>query len=1041
MSLSQWIPVDGQYGELPPAVGRPGALREAIVQAIKRHLFRDSPDQPLLGDHFEGMFAAFAAALSAPLSPGTRESVRLLWAALFPPAPETAPEGADTKPPGVPKAVEEAFCWTVQGLCTQLALGWLEVQPDETAATAEDDDALAARVAARATPIAPRIEYFTAVGAIAHWVRLAGWRRLRDQGDYIAGEEDARLVAAILLDAFLGACGGAFAVSTGDKVSQEGRPHTQKWIIPRSRALAKGIANLLEDLPLRFTVQPLKQPPAYSLVDPDPPPEDQRARFRIDLIGYRRQNQFLRRVQLGLQQAEHRAPAFAAYLEAINRQQAVAWRINRPLLEKVRGLIGLVQGTEDQDPALVADLSGLDAPARAALRAWVRDQLFRPVPRGERKAMVRPGEFLDSPLARRALAELCPAAGEPPPFYLPWKADYRGRIYAETPWLSPQGGDLQRALLEFARGQVLDAAGVQALRRHGANLVRRARLLADLEISDRQVVTLAEREGWVVAHEREILASAAAPGAVSFWREVASKPMQFLAFCLAYRQWRLDPAAAVHLPVQIDGTCNGLQHIAALTGDLGLARAVNVLPRADGLPGDIYSELATAAATALGQLAGKPDKVHDPGLTLANRWLAASPRRRGWISRDSAKKVVMTIPYGAGPEAQARDVLERISHDFAEEWQGIETEWLTALDDCVTWRGTETDTPTDKERRYFVTRCSYGLFSDQRRQAFGAQDKLERVLEHEHWERMRTLGAYTALAIVQHLRTALSARYPAVDAFSGWLRRVASDCEGLPLLWLSPWGFPVCQDKFTEQQGGSLSSRLGNREIRVELKRLGEKVNGYEQGNALLPNLIHSLDATHLMTTLLGAARRGVTDIGSIHDCLLCHPNDAVPVGEAVRQAFAELYDRGGTGGVPEPLTRWRAWMDLLAGLKQHEEHTLLLGALNEPGGPGERMLRWLAPADEAARRRHADLLALLERLRQLDPASQFLARQVLEYLQEHEIEVKPKQRVPTAKSKQRVSSAKPWQGVPDPPVREGLSLAARDGAGTGTLLSDYFFS
>jgi len=144
---------------------------------------------------------------------------------------------------------------------------------------------------------------------------------------------------------------------------------------------------------------------------------------------------------------------------------------------------------------------------------------------------------------------------------------------------------------------------------------------------------------------------------------------------------------------------------------------------------------------------------------------------------------------------------------------------------------------------------------------------------------------------------------------------------------------------------------------------------------------------------------------------------------------------------MPEPLTRWRAWMDLLAGLKQHEEHTLLLGALNEPGGPGERMLRWLAPADEAARRRHADLLALLERLRQLDPASQFLARQVLEYLQEHEIEVNPKQRVPTAKSKQRVPSAKPWQGVPDPPVREGLSLAARDGAGTGTLLSDYFFS
>jgi len=83
---------------------------------------------------------------------------------------------------------------------------------------------------------------------------------------------------------------------------------------------------------------------------------------------------------------------------------------------------------------------------------------------------------------RLATGGAAPADGAPRPFYLPWKADYRGRIYAETPWLTPQGGDLQRALFEFAHGRQLDEAGQSALRRHGANLVSRSEVIKDLGI-------------------------------------------------------------------------------------------------------------------------------------------------------------------------------------------------------------------------------------------------------------------------------------------------------------------------------------------------------------------------------------------------------------------------------------------------------------------------------------------------------------------------------------------------------------------------------
>lgn len=1013
MSLTLWIPSSLQYGELAAVQGRPGALRESVQQAIKCHLFgqgtsrvkrsldkdkeKEAPQAPM--GAFDEVLKKFKNALSQPLTDRTDDAVLALWRALIPVAdldtgsPPTAEPGGDSQgtqePPqaDIPQAYLVAFCWATHGLCAQLALGWLErVRESAVDASTEEEVEEEEECADKERPDRlniPRVEYHQVVSAIASLVRQSeAFQAAKQEMDNSDRNQTLHLVAAILLDALLQACHPAFVVITGTTVSRDGRPHTPKWLQPHSPALVRGIRNLLMDLPARFTVQPLKEPVAYQPDHADPTLADRQEHFQVELIGYRRRNRFLRHLQAGQVKKDNRLDAFGEYVEAINLQQAVPWRVNRPLLAVARDLCALVISHDEQGADPEATLTGLESAGRNVLVEWVQAKFHRPAPSGGRRSIARPAEFLDNPLAQRALQELCPAKGGSLPFYLVWKADYRGRLYAQTPWLTPQGGDLQRALLEFDQGRPLDAAGVQALRRHGANLVRRERLLADLGIEDRQVVTLAERERWVVDHEQDILASAASPLEEPFWREVASKPMQFLAFCLAYRQWSLEPEAPIHLPVQIDGTCNGMQHIAALTGDQDLARAVNVLPGADGVPGDIYSELAREAAACLGSLEAMQDRVHGPGLALANRWLASSSRRRGWVNRDTAKKVVMTIPYGAGAEAQAHYVLERISAEFESEWGEVSTDWLTEVDRCITWTGRDCDSTVDKSRRRFVARCCRGLFSKQRRQAFGGQDEVVRALAHQNWERMRTLGAYAALAIVRHLRSALTAKYPTVDAFSAWLQKVAKACGGMPLMWLSPRGFPVCQDKF-RLEGTSLSTRLGARTIRIDVKRLSETVAVLQQGNALLPNLIHSLDATHLVMTLLSAARRGVTEVGTIHDCLLCHPMDANALGEAVRQTFIDLYDlneAGGQHGVAKPMIRWQAWMELIAAVRNLDEPTLVLGAFHEPGGLGEQFLRQFQPTGNDAEQRHAHQLALLADLRQLDAPHQFLARLLLEY-------------------------------------------------------------
>ncbi|MFB1490239.1 MULTISPECIES: DNA-directed RNA polymerase [unclassified Thiocapsa] len=1076
MALSVWISSASQYGVLAPGESKAqqGAAQRAVAQAIKRHLFEDD-------DTYARVLGDFAGRLRAGLTIGKEwEAARRLWQALLPEEETAPPTVAELPSSPVPERIEALFGLALHCLCAPLAGQWVDGpnrDPDDNEIDGGDDDD-----ETDAPPGAPlAVEHAQVVGVLVEQLRQITWKWRRDLPEDERPEAEAwRILARALLDNLLAALGGWFAVQTGNTRHRDGKPHTEKRIEIRNPALEQRIERLLRNLPLHLTPQPLISPVFYGGVASAPTDDAAETAIRIDLIGYRRTNAFMRSAQRGILHADHCPPVFARYVEAIDLQQSVPWRVNRDLLHWTRALIATVDAApnaHDED---------------AGLPDWVRENLYRPKQerprtrfhskrdRDSRKA--RPGEFLDHPAAGRALDALCPSDPlvDRPAFYLPWKADYRGRIYAQTAWLNPQGGDLQRALLEFARGQALTEAGVGALRRHGANLIARGRLLSDLGIDDRQVLTLEERERWVVEHEHAILASAADPLAEPFWREAADKPMQFLAFCLAYRQWMEQPEGLIHLPVQIDGTCNGIQHIAALTGDAQLARAVNVLPRQDGLPADIYSELAERARQTLGQVPiPKGQAVHRDGLKLADAWLAADPARRAWLDRKTAKKVVMTIPYGASRGAQAQGVLEAIEERIVADWQR-DPPPLSKLDVLID----KIKNDETYRRRAFVARCTRDRFDEARRRAFAGDDELVKTLALVEWERLRTFGAYVALILVEHLRGALDRNYPKVGKFSAWLEDIADsisfprysktqleklvaettaaldrktklseleklvaettaaldrktklsenqikklvgaykkateakfespECQGLPLLWLTPLGFPVVQNQF-KSKGTSVTVRFGAQSIKIDVQRLTEDVEPGKQRDALLPNLIHSLDATHLMMTLLEARAHGVNDIGSVHDCLLCHPNRAETLAQTVRQTFAELYAPDEKTGLPKPLSAWKDWMEQVVELRTLPRRGTLKAMLDHPGGMGERMLEQEA---DAGKPDASDARAWLAKIRdRTPPPARFLLSRLLEQAAD----------LPTPKTP---------PSLPTPPAAAALPLNA-------DAVSEYFFS
>nr|XP_060483372.1 DNA-directed RNA polymerase, mitochondrial-like [Panthera onca] len=135
------------------------------------------------------------------------------------------------------------------------------------------------------------------------------------------------------------------------------------------------------------------------------------------------------------------------------------------------------------------------------------------------------------------------------------------------------------------------------------------------------------------------------------------EPWQALACCMEIaRAVRApDPAAYIsHFPVHQDGSCNGLQHYAALGRDSIGAASVNLLP--SDVPQDVYSGVAAQV-----EVFRRQD---------AKRGVRVAQVLEGFISRKVVKQTVMTVVYGVtryGGRLQIERRLRELS-DFPQEF-------------------------------------------------------------------------------------------------------------------------------------------------------------------------------------------------------------------------------------------------------------------------------------------------------------------------------------------------------------------------------------
>jgi DNA-directed RNA polymerase len=143
-----------------------------------------------------------------------------------------------------------------------------------------------------------------------------------------------------------------------------------------------------------------------------------------------------------------------------------------------------------------------------------------------------------------------------------------------------------------------------------------------------------------------------------FWT-TAEKPWQALAFCFEWAGYvREGLAYKSRLPVQMDGTCNGLQNFSALLRDPVGASAVNLTAREK--PSDIYQKVADVVLKMVERDATSGEEEVSK---LALGWLSFT----GWLGKVNrvCKRPVMTLAYGA----KRFGFRDQVFQDTIKEWK------------------------------------------------------------------------------------------------------------------------------------------------------------------------------------------------------------------------------------------------------------------------------------------------------------------------------------------------------------------------------------
>lgn len=419
-------------------------------------------------------------------------------------------------------------------------------------------------------------------------------------------------------------------------------------------------------------------------------------------------------------------------------------------------------------------------------------------------------------------------------FYLPTFADFRGRIYTYSNYLTYQGTDLARSLLLFDKGDnEITEEGINYMKLYLSNLANQDKESWNAKIKwvNNNLATLYEQFiDYSEGLENTTLNNEIFNNMLINLKE----PFQFISMLHALgKLCILNPEKgikeSIHNPILLDASCNGLQHLASMTKDIELARNTNVLGKFDSIDenketkaNDLYTLAAEFIQNEVDSNNDLPDSIKQIKFT-----------------RKLVKKSIMTIPYNislVGIQAQIRSHTEEI-REFTRPIFYLPKEF----------------SKLEKPIRLYPSEVN----------------KVGLIVYTVINEKMPTLKT---------LKTYLQEMSKIILRLGSWV------------YWITPTGLKV---NLSNVKLGSerFSSRLysGNKPITISLPT--DQLDKVAINRSLMPNLIHSLDSANIQLFVNNLHKENINiPFYTIHDCFASLPNSMGLLEQMVKEAFIEIY-------------------------------------------------------------------------------------------------------------------------------------------------------
>lgn len=313
----------------------------------------------------------------------------------------------------------------------------------------------------------------------------------------------------------------------------------------------------------------------------------------------------------------------------------------------------------------------------------------------------------------------------------------------------------------------------------------------------------------------------------------AESPTLFAAFCLNMKQLKRNPSYLIKFPVFLDATCSGVQHFAAMLLDQNLAENVNLInSKNKDVVKDFYSTLVPHINDAINN-AWKTD-------------VKANNFKNIKLTRKELKSIIMTKAYNVttyGINEQLKSNLNKIPKKIVSKGKEI-----TVYDYIV---------PASNKEGFII------------------------------------LDVYETEKMGDIISENIFNKYPSLHNIYKYLMNMSKILVKLniPITWSTPAGLELMQRYNLSDTQKVTINILGKNKTAV-LRKWNNNNDTRTEVQAIIPNIIHSMDASHLIEVILEWSTKSKY-ILSIHDCFGTHPNDMHNLTNLVRETFIKLYVTG----------------------------------------------------------------------------------------------------------------------------------------------------